>query len=69
MLRDPIFKKVIGKMMSKNIAPDSFIKLVTNINLVTKVNVLKTLVRCTEIIGEEAGEKVNFQEAILWLLR
>lgn len=68
MLRDTIFEKILGEMMNRNIAPDSFIKIITRINLLAKMNVLKTSVNFTKIMNKQMGEKKNFQESMLWLL-
>lgn len=60
MLRDPLFERIIGDLLKEGIPADSFIELVTKIDLQVKINVIKSSKRVTEAICQTA-EIDNFE--------
>lgn len=68
ILRDPVFEEIIGNMINEKIPPDSFVLLITDIDLLTKIGTLKASAKFLEVIGRFVGKKVGFENAILWLL-
>lgn len=68
MLRDPIFERIIGKMMESGMPADSLIGLVTDISLEVKIDTLRTSRKFLEIVRNQAKARFNFEQAIKWLM-